>query len=458
MRWRIVLVHVLMLSMLFEVIRAVDAAPPTEEQETFLDTLAQKTWAYISSDWATDNHLPWSWRSATISGGDYVNTTEIGMYMLSYIAANELGETEMPSVESEIGAVLDQLLAWQTGSQSDQQNGANAYKNSVFYQWYWVNPDPSHNRPPIVGASDNDHVVPSIDNALLAACLMTIRGWADEKALLELHDKADAILKSMDFTLFYNNARHRFRLGAPESPAGGVDADYYSNENRIINFVARALGQLTPEEFQASIDALEQPEGTYTASTGAFTVKRVAWDGSLFTYLVPGLFFHEIGTYYDTNTIEPAVGAQIAFAHDQQYTAWGFSDTFDIEDRGYIQSGALPTSMTTSPKAVEDHPGVVTPHASALALMTSYADEAAANLQTLSTFDSLYDPMYGFKDSVMVKTDDPNYGVASERFSELAQTYILLSIAQHKTGFIWKYFYADSDVAATDQELFGQGG
>jgi hypothetical protein len=111
--------------------------------------------------------------------------------------------------------------------------------------------------------------------------------------------------------------------------------------------------------------------------------------------------------------------------------------------------------MTASPKAVEDHPGVVTPHASALALMTSYADEAAANLQTLSTFDSLYDPVYGFKDSVMVKTDDPNYGAASERFSELAQTYILLSIAQHKTGFIWKYFYANPEVVATHQELFG---
>ncbi len=131
MRWRIVLVHVLMLSMLLGIIQAVNAAPPTEEQEAFLDTLAQKTWAYISSDWATDNHLPWSWRSATISGGDYVNTTEIGMYMLSYIAANELGETDMPTVESEIGAVLDQLLAWQTGSQSDVKWGERLQKQCL---------------------------------------------------------------------------------------------------------------------------------------------------------------------------------------------------------------------------------------------------------------------------------------------------------------------------------------
>jgi len=30
--------------------------------------------------------------------------------------------------------------------------------------------------------------------------------------------------------------------GAVENPQGGGQADYYSNENRIINFIARALG------------------------------------------------------------------------------------------------------------------------------------------------------------------------------------------------------------------------
>jgi hypothetical protein len=37
----------------------------------------------LSSDWATDHRLQWSWRSATFVGGDYANPTEIGLYALS---------------------------------------------------------------------------------------------------------------------------------------------------------------------------------------------------------------------------------------------------------------------------------------------------------------------------------------------------------------------------------------
>ncbi len=32
----------------------------------FVDQLSADTWAYLSSEWATTNHLPWSWRSDVI--------------------------------------------------------------------------------------------------------------------------------------------------------------------------------------------------------------------------------------------------------------------------------------------------------------------------------------------------------------------------------------------------------
>jgi hypothetical protein len=147
-------------------------------------------------------------------------------------------------------------------------------------------------------------------------------------------------------------------------------------------------------------------------------------------------------TVYGLNTILPATQARIKYAQDQNYAAWGLSDSFDLGLGGYKQQGAPPVAMPGSP---ETQPGLVTPHASALALITPLAPQAIANLQYLSSSFDCYDPSYGFRDSIMTKAG-VNYGECSDRFSALAQEWLFLSIANHQTGFIWTYFYKDSSV------------
>lgn len=388
----------------------------TAESE-FLDELAKDTWSYLKSDWATDHHLPWSWRSSTITGGDYANPAEIGFYALSWVAAYDLQRTWSPSwseTESEISATLDQLRAWQTGSQIQQPNGPNAYDNSVFYQWYWVSWS-----PPVVGGSAGDnHLVPSIDNAWLAASLIAIREYSEANNHPALAQKADAILDDMDFTIWYHFDTHRFSWGNIENPQGGSQADYYSNENRIINFVARALGQLSEAEFQQSLLALNKPAGIYNG----ITVEDVSWDGSYFTYASPALFIREMETSYGWNTINSATRAQIKYAQDQAYDAWGLSDSFDIGSGGYVQQGAPPTAMVGSP---ETRPGLVTPHAGALALLSPLATQAIVNLENIASGFTCYGATYGFRDSVMAKPG-VNYGKCSDRFSALGQEWIFL--------------------------------
>lgn len=433
---------------------------PTEltKEDDFLDQLAEKTWTYLSSDWATTNHLPWSWRSSSIEGGSYANTTEIGFLALSWLAAYDLQRSWSPSwrqTESEVIAILNQLRAWQTGSQVEQPNGSNIYQGSIYYQWYWISKN-----PPVVGAGDGDRVVPSVDNAWLAVSLITIREYAEDNDHPDLAHKADDILTDMDFSLWYDPEMHRFYWGETENPKGGFPADYYSNENRIINFVARAKGQLSPVEFQASLDALVQLPITYYRETpksgDAISVEKAAWDGSYFTYTAPSLFIREMETPYGRNTIEPATLAQIAYAQERGYTAWGLSDCFDLGARGYVQQGAPPIVMAGSP---ETQPGLVTPHASALALITSSTDEAILNLHSLSTdFPALYSPIYGFRDSVMAAPDHIDYGLVSDRYSALAQEWLFLSIVNMQTGFIWEYFYRDEGVVAAHEEMFRQPG
>lgn len=423
----------------------------SESEPDFLSQLAERTYAYLSSGWTTSNHLPWSWRSEKMEGGDYANTTEIGLLMLAHLGAYNMAEDWSPdweTVEDEVFAILDQLRAWQKGSQESQPNGPNAYENSVFYQWYWVN-----HVPPIVGASDGDHLVPSIDNAFLAASLMTVRGYAEQHKLGILEAKADTILDDMDFTLWYNPDTHRFTWGAVENPGGGTGADYLSNENRIINFVARSLGHLSSEEFVQSLDALTQNPMRYSRDTDDtgddIYVSRPAWDGSYFTYMAPGLFIDEGTTIYADDTISPATEAQMAYALDQGYEAWGLSECFDVEDGNYVQQGARPAPSGDP----ETRSGLVSPHASAMALVTRYADDAWANLETLAALiPDAYHAEYGFRDCMNVNPESAHYLKYSWRFSALNQEWLFLSIVNNRTNFIRENFYNDEGVQAAHEE------
>lgn len=415
----------------------------------FVDRLSADTWAYLSSEWATTNHLPWSWRSDVIPDGDYANTTEIGFYALSWLVAYDLQRSWSPSwgeTEAEVTAVLDQLLAWQTGSQAYQPHGPNAYQDSVFYQWYWISWE-----PPVVGVNvRRNQLVPSVDNAWLAASLITIREYAQAHDHLNLTQRADAILEKMDFRLWYDDDTHLFYWGHIQNPQGGDLADHYSTESRIINFVARALGHLSREEFLQSLESLAQPPGTYDD----ITVEKVSWHGAYFLYISPALFIREMETSYGANTITPATEAQIAYARNQGYDAWGLSDCYDVRDGEYVNQGAPPVAMPDPP---ETRPGLVTPHASGLALITPLASEAISNLQTISdTFPCAYHPVYGFYDSVMADPSATDYGQCSYRFSALAQAWTFLALADYHSGFVWDYFYRHDGVIRAHVEAFGQ--
>lgn len=414
------------------------AAAPPSEPDPFIDELAKDTFNYLTSDWATSNHLPWSWRSATIVGGDFANPAEIGLYALAWVAAYDWQRPWSPAwseTEAEVTAVLDQLRAWQTGSQAEQPHGPNAYNSSVFYQWYWVDWS-----PPVVSANTADHLVPSIDNAWLAASLLTIHAYAEYGQHAALAQKTNALLADMNFRLWWHEDSYYFTFGGVEDPQAGTLGDHYSNENRIVNFMARALKQISQEEFKNSLTVLAAPSETYNG----ITVEKTAWDGSYFTYTAPALFIREIPLAYGQNTIEPATAAQIAYAQTQGYDVWGLSDTFDVDDGLYLQQGAPPVAMPDPP---ESRPGLVTPHASALAFITAYQPQAAANLQAIANaYPCAYDPDFGFRESVMTNPLDTDFGQCSARFSSLSQLWLFHGLINSETDFIWTYISRDSGV------------
>jgi hypothetical protein len=414
----------------------------TFNDSVFLDNVARDTWNYLHSECATSvtTSLPYSWYSASKpKGGNYSNTAEIGLYALSWIAAYDLNRSWSPSwsdTENNVTKILDQLSAW--------QNSDNSYQKKVFYQWYWV--DTGN-----VSGNPSDKLVPSIDNAWLALSLITIRDYAKETGRDGLESKCTNLLDKMNFTEFwYHPNSHRFALGGINDPQMGTEADYFSNENRIINFVARSLGQLSPEEFNESLKALNQDNGIYDNTT----VGKVNWNGAYFTYTAPALFINELNTSYGDQTLIPATMAQIKYARNQDYTAWGLSDCNGLIINQYVgDQGAPPKGMGNRSETV---PGLVAPYASALALITPLNQEAIANLRFIKeSFPNSYDDSYGFHDSVMVKKNDlDNYGRSSERFSALEQEWIFLSIIDHESGFVWRYFNNDTGVQKAYGEMY----
>jgi hypothetical protein len=440
--------------------RGIPVPPATPIVDASLGEVTAATWAYFASTWAAINHLPCSWRSETIAGGDYANPAEIGLYMYAWLAAYEMGRPWSPSWEraaAEIEAILDQLLAWQTGSQPATGGRPDSYKNKVFRQTYWISAS-----PPSVSATppDNrDRQAPSIDNAWLAVCLICVRGYlranlASGVEFGRLEAKAGAVLSKMDFRIWFHAQTSLFSWLAPDDPLYGSGpegmATDRSSENRVINFVARALGHITKAELDASLQALQSAPGTYNG----IRVEQANWDGSFFAYLSPALFIHEMRTPYGRDTLDRATQAQIAYARDRGYPVWGISDTYDADGGGYATRGAPPRRSNNPDNDPDD--GLVAPHAGALGLITAYADEAVANLATVRAgFPASYDSRYGFRDSVMADpANRAKYGRASSRFSALGQAWAFLALINAQQGIVWRDFYRDAGVIQTHDEMF----
>jgi hypothetical protein len=416
-----------------------------EQNDTaILDEIAMSTWNYLHSPWSTANHMPFSWKSDT-SEGSYANTAEIGLYALCWIAAYEMQRPWSPSweeTEENITAILDQLLTWQNNPPYDYDD------RGAFYQWYWVKGD-DIDPTPRRGGGIGDDEVPSIDNAWLAVSLITLRQYAIENNHTDLSNKSSQLIDGLNFSIWYHQETHQFTMLIKDDPQKGVLCDYYSGENRIVNLIAMALGQISEDEFHESLKNLLEPTLCYNE----ICVEKTNWNGAYFTYTTPALFIPEMSTSYGTNTIIPATKAQIEYARNEGYAAWGLSDCNDpLNDRYIMNQGAPPKGMGNGQ---EPAVGYVAPYASALALITPLQKEAIANLRVIKEeAGPAYNDSFGFQE--WVNASNESFGETSQCYTALSQEWILLSISNVEVGFPWRYFYNDEGVKTAVREMYGE--
>ena len=408
-----------------EIIRA---SISVEVPESMIDTIFKGTYGYFPNPGSGYDYFPYS----SIPGGNINCTvTEIGLRALSFIFAYEEQRSWSPTWE----ITKDNLL----GALNRLYDLTN-YNGHAYYQFYRT----------ISGNIKNDDI-PSVDNALLAACLLTIKGYCSQRVFLdgsaEITNKCAQILSPMDFSLWYTISSHRFGW-TPESPSS---CDYYSNENRIINSIARALAieygtwEFSSNEFLLSMNSLEKPPGIYDG----ITVNPVSWDGSLFTYLFPAQFVREIETSYGTDSIDKAIESQIRYMENKSRHAFGISDAITPSEVGGYQQGCPPRA-SGNPDNDPDL-GLITPGSLIMSLSSSYRLETANALYyILTNKPNSFSASIGFHSTVSVTSD-----VSSEVYSALDDGHAILALANVCNETAWNAFYANLSVAEMHKELYG---
>jgi hypothetical protein len=248
-----------------------------------------------------------------------------------------------------------------------------------------------------------------------------------------------------------------------------------NSEARIASYLGIARGQLPPEHYYRMFRTLpeklapqqQSPRGTTRDYRGIkvfegtydYRGARIvpSWGGSMFEALMVTLFVPEDDWAPRSWGINHPLYARAQIVHGLKevgYGYWGFSPaasprggykvygvkSLGTYSRGYFSyETGLPVSSALPPHSSQATHGVVTPHASFLALR--YAPhEAVANLRALSSKLPVYGPL-GFQDSVDVST-----GATSGCILALDQGMIMAAIANELADDAMQHAFSDGRV------------
>jgi hypothetical protein len=407
----------------------------------------------------------------------YTSPTNIGAYLWSTIGAQKLG---LISKKEEV-ARIEQTLATLAELEIHEPSG-------MFYNWYnpqtgaklttWpVNGDPVY---PFVS---------SVDNAWLATGLITVEELLpqlrDEAEAIRSQMDFGYYYNPTE-----NQIRGGFWVDPPpgcsvsDNYRGDADVYYtchhygaFNTEPRMASYLGIASGQIPQEHYFGTFRTFRADNCDWSWSEqaghgewvnylgvdvweGSYEYRGMhmvpTWGGSMFEALMVPLFVpeEEWGTQSWALNHPTYVQAQIEHGLEEAgYGYWGFSPSSDpaggYREYGVDQIGMEPNGYTSDeerttvdegyilengtvcrpaqPLPTDYGQGVVTPHASFLALR--YApEESLANLENLRNDFDAYGPG-GFYDAINVVT-----GEAAKRYLSLDQGMIMAALTNELAG------------------------
>ncbi len=406
---------------------------PRDDRE-FLLRIARDTWKGIDALCDRERGLPLDTVRFTKGSvllkdsriGDYTNVTNIGVYFLCVVGAQELGLiTRDEALEK-----LKKTLASVEGMESHEGFLFNYYDTT--------------------SGERTSNFISFVDSAWLTSGLMAVR-----QAFPELAARCSQLIDRGDYGFFYDDVEQHMNHGFYVHM--GVRAEYnygaFYTEPRAGSFIAIGKGDVPEEHWyrmlrtfpvdakwqsETPVARVERTTRGVTYPGGHYEWKGLAyvpsWGGSLFEALMPTMVIDEkqfaplsLGRNDEVHSI---IHRRYAL-EVMKYPVWGMSPSSVPTEDNYSEYGVRPLG------AHGYKPGAVTPHVVALAVNFT-PKEAIANLRKLIELYDIYGE-YGFYDAV-----DPVSGSVAYKYLALDQGMLFVALANYLgDGCVQKRFMAD---------------
>ncbi len=416
------------------------------DDKAFLKEVAGDTWRFFDEITDAEHGLPLDnirLGEKTPLGegvwiGDYTNITNVGVFLMSVVSAYDMGFITKDDAVARIRKVLTTM------------EKLECHKSGFPFNYY--------DTTLLVPTS---YFVSFVDSGWLYLGYYVAKNAFPE----ELSEQVGRLLARANFKFFYDPVANQMYHGYYGNMDVYTDYRYgvFYAEPRAAIYMAIARGDI-PEKiwfegvvrtFPANYKWQSQTPKARTERTvlgykyvgGYYEWKDLkyvpSWGGSAFEALMPTVVLEEKMLAPEGLGKNDAVHAQGQMRYAQEelgMPVWGMSPSADPHD-SYSEFGAKPFGIKGY-KA-----GVVTPHASALALEFMPA-EAVQNLRKLIKLYDIYGE-YGFYDAVSVADKK-----VSRKYYSLDQGMILIAINNYlNDGAIRKRFHADPEMKKSEKLL-----
>ncbi len=228
-----------------------------EAEQAELRDMAWRTWRFFADCTPENGLTPDNVQLDPPRGAaERTSPTNIGLYMVSCVAARELGligEEECRARLEKTAETLERFEKWR----------------GQFYNWYDIRTEKA--LPP--------RYVSSVDSGNLAASLLLCAMAVSSP----LRERLEALAQGMELWALYDEEKKLFRIGVEGDSERYSESHYdlLASESRILSLTAMMLGQVPVSHFKHLGRACAR-----VGEGGAL----ISWSGTMFEYLMPCLF------------------------------------------------------------------------------------------------------------------------------------------------------------------------
>ncbi len=358
-------------------------APLAPAERSALEQIAKRTWSFFTTFvTAESHHLPPDNFQEIPQRvvAQRTSPTNIGLYLLSAVAAHDFGWITPAELADRVEATLGTVKTLE-------------HHRGHLFNWYDTH-DLRALEPKYVSSVDSGNLVGAfiaLANALRELASGPAAGDAALTARLRaLAADAIAMVAATEFGFLFDRTRMLFSIGF-RAADGSLDDGRYdllASEARLLSFIAIAKGDV-PMKHWFRLGRLLTPVGEDSV--------LMSWSGSMFEYLMPGLLMRApIGSLLE-QTCRLAIHRHIDYAAERG-VPWGMSESgYNIRDLGmtYQYSSFGVPGLGLRRGLSEDI--VVAPYATALAAMYE-PHEALRNFSALTVAGA--DGEHGFYESI----------------------------------------------------------